>query len=255
MKRMLLSVLLFAASVIMAQAQGFRVHRSDGAVYEFSVVADSIVFFDGEGDPNYQEPVPDYVLDAINQLQAYCDNLKATCAENRVFSQWNAEMIKELTCQLYDLKDEVTEVKVGCEANNERAKVYVDTEIANLKSSVLSNISSVLADIKNNSNEISKLEANLQKSLAQVNQTLADIKTQSLDNSNRISKLETALDNVEAEIEAFAKDTYARVATLEANVYNFKDHLMLLVERDAEKDAMIKALSERIAALEAKVNQ
>ncbi len=151
MKRMLFSVLLFAASVIMAEAQGFRVHRSDGAVYEFSVVADSIVFFDGEGDPNYQEPVPDYVLDAIDQLQADCVMLKTAFAVNQDYSQRNAEMIKDLTCQLYDLKTEVTEVKVGCEANNERAKVYVDTEIANLKSSVLSNISSVHADIKNNS--------------------------------------------------------------------------------------------------------
>lgn len=189
MKKMLLSVLLFAASVIMAQAQGFRVHRSDGAVYEFSVVADSIVFFDGEGDPNYQEPVPDYILDAINQLQAYCDNLKATCAENQDVSQWNTEMIKELAQQLDVFKTDLQEVRVGCEAQ--------------------------------------------------------------FGNSDRISNLEEVLSAVKAQNEK----TYTRVAVLEADVHSFENHLMLLLKRDAEKDAIINELYERIEALEAKVNQ
>ena len=196
MKKMLLSVLLFAASVIMAQAQGFRVHRSDGAVYEFSVVADSIVFFDGEGDPNYQEPVPDYILDAINQLQAYCANLNATCAENQVLSQRNAKMINELAQQLDVFKTDLQEVRVGCEAQ--------------------------------------------------------------FGNSDRISNLEEVLSAVKAQNEK----TYARVAALEAmvadleaEVANFMDHLMLLLERDAQRDAIINALYERIEALEAKVNQ
>lgn len=196
MKKMLLSVLLFAASVIMAQAQGFRVHRSDGAVYEFSVVADSIVFFDGEGDPNYQEPVPDYILDAINQLQAYCDNLKATCAENQDVSQWNTEMIKELAQQLDVFKTDLQEVRVGCEAQ--------------------------------------------------------------FGNSDRISNLEEVLSAVKAQNE----ETYARVAALEHDVVNletkvasFMAELMLLVRKDAEKDAIINELYERIEALEAKVNQ
>ena len=244
-------MLLFAASVIMAQAQGFRVHRSDGAVYEFSVVADSIVFFDGEGDPNYQEPVPDYVLDAINQLQAYCDNLKATCAENRVFSQWNAEMIKELAEKLLNFEADLQEVRVGCEANYEQAKAYVDEEIAAGFYKVYQNLADIETQSVDNSYRISTLEANLQKSLDQVYQTLADIKTQSVDNSCRISELEAALNVVKAQI----ADTDVRVAELEANFVNFNHHLLLLVDRDAEKDAMIKALSERIAALEAKVNQ
>lgn len=207
MKKMLLSVLLCSISYL-AQAQGFRVHRSDGAVYEFSVVADSIVFFDGEGDPNYQEPVPDYVLDAINQLQAYCANLNATCAENQVLSQRNTKMINELAQQLDDFKAYFHEVRVGCEAQFDQTKLYVDKEIA------------------------------------AVYQNLADIQTQSDNNSYRISNLEAALSNV-----------MAQNAALEADVHNFEDHLMLLLERDAQRDAIIEALYKRIAALEAKVNQ
>lgn len=203
MKKMLLSVLLFAASVIMAQAQGFRVHRSDGAVYEFSVVADSIVFFDGEGDPNYQEPVPDYILDAINQLQAYCDNLKATCAENQNVSQWNAEMIKELAQQLDVFKTDLQEVRVGCEAqfgNSDR----------------ISNLEEVLSAVK----------AQNEKTYAKVAALEADV-----------AYLET------------------KVAYLETKVADFMADLVLLLERDAQRDAIIHALYERIEALEAKVNQ
>lgn len=219
MKKMLLSVLLFAASVIIAQAQGFRVHRSDGAVYEFSVVADSIVFFDGEGDPNYQEPVPDYVLDAINQLQAYCANLNATCAENQVLSQRNAEMINELAQHLDNFKTVLQEVRVGCEAQFDQTKLYVDKEIA--------------------------------AGFSEVYQNLADIQTQSDNNSDRISNLEEDLSVVKVQNEK----TYAKVAVLEADVHSFENHLMLLVERDAQRDAIINALYERIEALEAKVNQ
>lgn len=205
MKKMLLSVLLFAASVIMAQAQGFRVHRSDGAVYEFSVVADSIVFFDGEGDPNYQEPVPDYVLDAINQLQAYCDDLNATCAKNQVLSQRNAEMINELAQHLDNFQTDLQEVRVGCEAQFGQTKLYVDEEIA--------------------------------AGFSKVYQNLADIQTQSANNSDRISNLE------------------AELSAVKGDVNTFMDHLMLLLERDAQRDAIINALYERIEALEAKVNQ
>lgn len=203
MKKMLLSVLLFAASVIMAQAQGFRVHRSDGAVYEFSVVADSIVFFDGEGDPNYQEPVPDYILDAINQLQAYCDNLKATCAENQNVSQWNAEMIKELAQQLDVFKTDLQEVRVGCEAQF------------------------------GNSDRISNLE-----------EVLSAVKAQNEKTYAKVAALEADVANLET-----------KVAYLETKVADFMADLVLLLERDAQRDAIIHALYERIEALEAKVNQ
>lgn len=203
MKKMLLSVLLFAASVIMAQAQGFRVHRSDGAVYEFSVVADSIVFFDGEGDPNYQEPVPDYILDAINQLQAYCDNLKATCAENQDVSQWNTEMIKELAQQLDVFKTDLQEVRVGCEAQF------------------------------GNSDRISNLE-----------EVLSAVKAQNEETYARVAALEHDVANLEHD-----------VVNLETKVASFMAELMLLVRKDAEKDAIINELYERIEALEAKVNQ
>ena len=244
MKRMLLSVLLFAASVIMAQAQGFRVYRSDGAVYEFSVVADSIVFFDGEGDPNYQEPVPDYVLDAIAKLETECAWLKTVCADNRTDSYYNSEMIKDLDEKLLNF-----------EADLQRVRVYCDEQIAQTKLYVINQVYQNLADIQtqsdNNSDRISNLEANLQKSQDKVYQTLVDIQTQSLDIYSRISVLEAALSAVTAK----NADIYARVAALEANVYNFKENLQILVERDAQKDAMIKALSERISALEAKVNQ
>ena len=71
MKKILFSVLVFMASSFVANAQGFKVYRSDGAVYQFSWVADSIAFFEGEGDPDYQEPVPESVRNALDELRAY----------------------------------------------------------------------------------------------------------------------------------------------------------------------------------------
>ena len=70
MKKTLLSALLLMVSGLVAQAQGFRVYRSDGAVYQFSWVADSLVFYEGEGDPDYQEPVPESVQNALDELRA-----------------------------------------------------------------------------------------------------------------------------------------------------------------------------------------
>ena len=68
MKKTLLSVLLLVASAIMAQAQGFRVIKSDGTVYQFSWVADRIEFYEGDGDPNWVAPIPDEVKDAVTSI-------------------------------------------------------------------------------------------------------------------------------------------------------------------------------------------
>lgn len=73
MKKTLFTALLLMASAFTAGAQGFRVYKTDGQVYQFHWAADSIAFFEGEGDPDYQEPVPESVQTALADMQARID--------------------------------------------------------------------------------------------------------------------------------------------------------------------------------------
>ena len=56
---------MLVASTSVALAQGFRVYRSDGTVYQFIWATDSIVFFEGEGDPDWVEPIPQAVQSTV----------------------------------------------------------------------------------------------------------------------------------------------------------------------------------------------
>jgi len=94
MKKTLFTSLLLMASAFTAGAQGFRVYKTDGQVYQFHWAADSIAFFDGEGDPDYQEPVPESVQKALADMQALIDALHKQSLDNRAILQEQITMLK-----------------------------------------------------------------------------------------------------------------------------------------------------------------
>ncbi len=94
MKKTLLSILLLMSAGLTAQAQGFRVYKTDGQVYQFHWAADSIAFFEGEGDPDYQEPVPESVKTALADMQALIDALHKQSLDNRAILQEQITMLK-----------------------------------------------------------------------------------------------------------------------------------------------------------------
>lgn len=105
MKKTLFTALLLMASAFTAGAQGFRVYKTDGQVYQFHWAADSIAFFDGEGDPDYQEPVPESVQKALDAMQARIDENAATTAMLQVQSEdTKAELQAVIEAQNYDIK-------------------------------------------------------------------------------------------------------------------------------------------------------
>ena len=106
MKKTLFTALLLMASAFTAGAQGFRVYKTDGQVYQFHWAADSIAFFDGEGDPDYQEPVPESVQKALDAMQARIDENAATTAMLQVQSEnTKAELQTVIETQNYDMID------------------------------------------------------------------------------------------------------------------------------------------------------
>ena len=105
MKKTLFTALLLMASVFTAGAQGFRVYKTDGKVYQFHWAADSIAFFEGEGDPDYQEPVPKSVQKALDAMQARIDENAATIAMLQEKNEnTRAELQAVIEAQNYDIK-------------------------------------------------------------------------------------------------------------------------------------------------------
>ena len=105
MKKTLFTALLLMASAFTAGAQGFRVYKTDGQVYQFHWAADSIAFFDGEGDPDYQEPVPESVQKALDAMQARIDENAATTAMLQVQSEnTKAELQTFIETQRHDIQ-------------------------------------------------------------------------------------------------------------------------------------------------------
>lgn len=105
MKKTLFTALLLMASAFTAGAQGFRVYKTDGQVYQFHWAADSIAFFEGEGDPDYQEPVPESVQTALADMQARIDANAATTAMLQEQSEnTKAELQTIIETQRYDIQ-------------------------------------------------------------------------------------------------------------------------------------------------------
>ena len=139
MKKTLLSVLLLVASAIMAQAQGFRVIKSDGTVYQFSWVADRIEFYEVDGDPNWVEPIPDEVKDAIATLQSAC----AT----------NAARINQIQANL----DE-----------NKAAVINVVKDLADINEQLSDRINALAQSVTGNTGKIERNTTNIERNTADI---------------------------------------------------------------------------------------
>lgn len=143
MKKTLLSILLLMSAGLTAQAQGFRVYKTDGQVYQFHWAADSIAFFDGEGDPDYQEPVPESVQTALDAMQARIDANAATIATLQEKNEnTRAELQAVIEAQRYDIQAmkavqakneaEIDELKVA-QADDRAVIAALQTRIAELE--------------------------------------------------------------------------------------------------------------------------
>ena len=194
MKRTLFILgLLLVASVSTALAQGFRVYRSDGAVYQFSFVADSIAFYDGEGDPNYSEPVPEAVKNAIEELQWLCHQQRDEITENTyrikvLEAQLNA--INSCNCDPTLLSEQIAELKAICSTQQ-------------------NDILSLQADNKDQDALIQMLQAEKETNQARISQLEA--KTENYENEIRTHKTQIAeLNAVMAELRAKLEDHLAQ---------------------------------------------
>ena len=264
MKRMLLSVLLLAASAIMVQAQGFRVYRSDGAVYEFNVVADSIVFFDGAGDPDYQEPIPDYVRRAIEELQTYCANnamminqlladvMNNTNAINQVQAE-NANRLNDLNATL-SASIAAIQKEVGMNSTSIArlqdmlealaARAYDIQNVATMIEAKLAQQEGTIKKIQDDVAVVKAASAELNAHLADIQNDLANVQNQVYNNTNRISSLEASV-TVNRNI----------INMLENEIAQLKDKIVLLEQKDEEKDAQLEDLFDRLQYLEEQINQ
>ena len=172
MKKTLFIVLLLAASAITAQAQGFRVYRSDGTVYQFSWVADSIAFYDGEGDPSYVEPIPEEVRRAIEELQTYVANNAAMIQTVNDMAHANSAYIKDVAATLASVKTDVAYLNEA--TRNLASSISATTEKINDNAGRIATTETQVATIQDIITTLQEVITDLQGRVAAVNTDVAE---------------------------------------------------------------------------------
>ena len=235
MKKTLLMALMLIASAITAHAQGFRVYRSDGTVYQYSWVADRIEFYEGDGDPDWVEPIPESVQRALEELQTYVAN-NAACITR------NTEDIQVLNYQYKALEDK-TDMN--------------ETNIRELQDAIMA----VQGNTARNSAMIEVLQ-NVANDNKESIRTLQDqsnaLRTSITDNAVSIAQLNEKANRYEQDIRALQDQSQA----LQASVYEDKDNIAQLNGKVDRNEMDIKelqyrneALEAHIAALQARLNE
>ena len=256
MKKILLSALVLMASALVAQAQGFRVYRSDGAVYQFRWVADSIAFFEGEGDPDYQEPVPESVQNALNELRAYVANNAASIAavnnltsENRMNIQSLQSLVAALQASgqqnqnnIASLQSSISEIQTSVTAMN--AKVDM----------VQGLISALQQDVQRNKQSIETLQAisaDLQASIAaSVNRigalesAISALQTNSDSYAELIGMLQSRVIDIQDQNQVQGND----IAVLQGRANTAEETIADLRQRNSDLERVNAALSDRVDA-------
>ena len=161
MKKTLLIALVLSLSAITAHAQGFRVYRSDGTIYQFRWATDSIAFFEDEGDPDWKEPIPEEVERAITTLQTNVVALQARVEDstNRLMNlqasvENNTERVYALQAMVSALQEDNVNLQTRVE-NDEQAIQVLQYRNEALQTRVAEG-ETVLVDLMN---IISSLEA------------------------------------------------------------------------------------------------
>ena len=234
MKKTLLTALMLMASAIIAQAQGFRVYRSDGTVYQFSWVADSIAFYEGEGDPNYEEPIPESVQTALRELQTYVAN--------------NAMAINNLYESVAENKDRI---------------VRNQTDIKSLKDYVnmlVSNMNAVAADLQNVKNDVYSLQGKVEDNKAIIKALqdyINNVQAQIDESRTRIAMIETVITNMQSMIDELTTRVVQNTAVindLQGQIYRDRDEIEKLQAKDEQKNIIIEELLDLVEELTARVD-
>ena len=188
MKKTLFTALLLMASAFTAGAQGFRVYKTDGQVYQFHWAADSIAFFDGEGDPDYQEPVPESVQKALDAMQARIDENAATTAMLQVQSEnTKAELQNFIETQRHDIQ-----AMKAVQAKNE-------AEIDDLKAAqaddraVIAALQTRIADLEERNAALEERNAALENATNELVAQIQDLNAYINMIGERVAALETKL--------------------------------------------------------------
>lgn len=174
--------MMLAASTFAIQAQGFRVFKSDGKVYQFLWAADSIAFFPGEGDPDYQEPVPESVQKDLETLRTRLVMIEAETKKNEdAIATVRAEAQENITAAQKSIKVQEAEIKMlqASQAESE------------------ANIDAIQAAQAANTNDINALQARAAMLEDLCKRQESDIKTLQYYIEmigERVAKLETELD-------------------------------------------------------------
>ena len=210
MKKTLLMALMLIASAITAHAQGFRVYRSDGTVYQYSWVADRIEFYEGDGDPDWVEPIPESVQRALEELQTFVAN-NAACISR------NTEDIQALNVQCKNLANET-------ETNETNIRALQD-QSGELQRSIDDNARSItMLNDKVNMNEEDIRTLQDQSQALQTNITK---------NKDNIYNLYGKVDRNEADIENLQHrndDLEAHIAALQARLNELEEIVRQLAQ-------------------------
>ena len=254
MKKTLLSVLLLVASAIMAQAQGFRVIKSDGTVYQFSWVADRIEFYEGDGDPNWVEPIPDEVKDAIATLQSACatnaariDQIQAALNENKAAVM---NVVKDLADINEQLSDRINALALHVTENT--AKIERNT----------TNIDRNTADIATIGEKVGWCQYTVgehDEAIKDHQETIESLLNQCRTLNDKITTVEDVIASLEQIINQDFNTIQKQIDELNnslfATIESQQEQFQSLKLENQNQQAMIEELSVRISQLEHLINQ
>lgn len=251
MKKTLLSVLLLVASAIMAQAQGFRVIKSDGTVYQFSWVADRIEFYEGDGDPNWVEPIPDEVKDAIATLQSACATNAAKIGQIQANLDENKAAVMNVVKDLADINEQLS--------GRINALALHVTENTGMIGRNTTNIDRNTADIATIGEKVDWC----QYTVGEHDEAIKDHQETIESLLNQCDKLSADITTVENEIDCLEQNVNQDFNTIQKRI---DDELFATIESQQEQihslqlenqsqQEQIDALSVRVAQLEDLINQ
>lgn len=283
MKKTLLIMLLLTASAITAHAQGFRVYRSDGSVYQFSWVADSIAFYEGEGDPNYVEPIPDEVRRAIEELQTYVANNAAMIARlNDMVISNTAEIndvkhdiLGDVTTYITLLRQQIADLQAEVNTNSTNIYDTID-RIYDIQNRVVT-IQDALSTLQGKLMELQEKEDEqdegiddlmeqfnrIQEECVAMNDNIQNIKVSLMDLQARVTQNERAIADINQVVNLNRTDIQElkeRNIELKTQVESDEEVIRVLFNSDEEKQDQIEALNDviqdlldRVAVLESRV--
>lgn len=282
MKKTLLTALMLIASTTVALAQGFNVYRNNGSFVQYTQ-ADSIVFFEGEGDPNYQEPIPDEVRRAIEELQTSVTNNVAMIARlNEMVVSNTAEIndvkhdiLGDVTTYITLLRQQIADLQV--EVNRNSTMIYENTDRINSIMAIETTLQADLLTLQDKLMELQEKEDEqdegiedlmeqfnrIQEECVAMNDNIQNIKVSLMDLQAIVTQNERAIADINQVVNfnrADIQELKERNIELKTQVEVDEELIRVLTESDRQKQDQIEALNDviqdlldRVAVLESRV--